>query len=201
MYRYKHNPLARPSRISWSNSELKNWNSKRDVFDTRRNHPDRGIFVTIILVFLCCISCACVCTCWSVRACMCVPHICILYIYIRIYIYMYSFIHTSSIYSLFCFSNSFSFFLISLFHSSFIFFYDLWIHLQLNSSRQWLDRIAFDENILFLFFLLIEIRTIFSTRYRSASFFYLSDFSFFFFFFDPLSRYFFLSRDVRRTIK
>lgn len=178
MYRYKHNPLARSSRISWSNSELKNWNSKRDVFDTRRNHPDRGIFVTIILVFLCCISCACVYVLKCARMCVCTSYMYIIYLYTNIYIYMYSFIHTS-VYSLFCFSNSFSFFLISLFHSSFIFFYDLWIHLQLNSSRQWLDRIAFDENILFLSFLLIEIRTIFSTRYRSASFFYLSDFSFF----------------------
>lgn len=97
MYRYKHNPLARPSRISWSNSELKNWNSKRDVFDTRRNHPDRGIFITIILVFLCCISCACVYVLKCARVCMCVPHICILYIYIRIYIYIciVSFIHLS----------------------------------------------------------------------------------------------------------
>lgn len=182
MYRYKHNPLARPSRISWSNSELKNWNSKRDVFDTRRN-PDRGIFVTIILVFLCCISCACVCTC-EVCVCVCTSYMYIYYIFIYEYIYMYSFIHT------FCqFSFSFVCLILSLFpHISvfihlFIFFYDLWILLQCWTviGNGWTESLSM--KISFSLFSSHRDSNHFSTMYRFASFFYLSDFS------NPLDRF------------
>lgn len=199
MYRYKHNPLARPSRISWSNSELKNWNSKRDVFDTRRNHPDRGIFVTIILVFLCCISCACVYVLKCARVCMCVPHICILYIYIRIYIYIciVSFIHLSILFFVSLILSLFSSYLCFIHLLSSFMIYE-YIYSWTVVGNGWTESLSMKIFFFYLFF---------SSRFEP---FFLRGIVpllsfifpiFLFFFFYSFSRYLFLSRDVRRTTK
>lgn len=199
MYRYKHNPLARSSRISWSNSELKNWNSKRDVFDTRRNHPDRGIFVTIILVFLCCISCACVYVLKCARVCMCVPHICILYIYIRIYIYIciVSFIHLSILFFVSLILSLFSSYLCFIHLLSSFMIYE-YIYSWTVVGNGWTESLSMKIFFFYLFF---------SSRFEP---FFLRGIVpllsfifpiFLFFFFYSFSRYLFLSRDVRRTTK
>lgn len=83
---------------------------------------------------------------YVLRVRVCVRHICIyiIYIYIRIYIYSFSFIHTLYFFSLLSKIILSSLLLLSF--CIFFFFFFVWIHLQLNSSWQWLDRIAFDEN-------------------------------------------------------
>lgn len=197
MYRYKHNPLARPSRISWSNSELKNWNSKRDVFDTRRNHPDRGIFVTIILVFLCCISCACVYVLKCARVCMCVPHICILYIYIRIYIYIciVSFIHLSILFFVSLILSLFSSYLCFIHLLSSFMIYE-YIYSWTVVGNGWTESLSM-KIFFFYFFFSSRFEPFFLRGIVPLLSFIFPIFLFFF----PLSRYLFLSRDVRRTTK
>ena len=85
---------------------------------------------------------------YVLRVRFCVRHICIyiIYIYIRIYIYSFSFIHTLYFFSFLSKIILFSLLLLSFCIFFFFFFFFVWIHLQSNSSWQWLDRIAFDEN-------------------------------------------------------